>query len=115
MPKLLDWHGFAAATARYRMLPEIMVYPFSLVLAALEFVLGLLLLMGVYRRTVAWLAILLNIMFLIAMGQALIRGIDTSCGCFGSANGPLGVMDLVRDILFIGMGFLMLNGERHVE
>ncbi len=115
VPKLLDWHGFAEATARYRLLPEILVSPFSLLLASLEFVLGLMLLMGIYRRTCAWLAILLNIMFLVAMGQALIRGIDTSCGCFGSVNGPLGTMDLIRDILFIIMGFLMLNGERRVE
>lgn len=97
------------------MLPDMLVSPFSLLLAALEFVLGLLLLMGIYRRTSAWLAILLNIVFLVAMGQALVRGIDTSCGCFGSVNGPLGIMDIIRDVLFIVMGFLMLFGEQRVE
>ena len=108
VPKLLNWQRFSEAIARYHMLPNAITPSFALLLASLELVLGLLLLTGVYVRTSAWLTIGLNILFIIAMGQAMVRGIDTSCGCFTTSRDPLGATDILRDLLFIAMAGLIL-------
>ena len=90
------------------MLPDTITPALSLLLASLELVLGLLLLTGIYVRLSAWLTIGLNVMFIIAMGQAMIRGIDISCGCFATSKEPLGLMVIVRDLAFIAMAGLVL-------
>ena len=112
VPKLLDWHGFADMVARYRMLPDILVDLTALFMPALELVVGLLLIMGVYRQSAAWATILMNIVFMIAMGQALLRGLDTSCGCFTGESGPMTWWDMGRDVVFIMMAWLVVQEER---
>jgi len=82
---------------------------FSLTLASLELVLGFLLLTGVYLRLSAWLTIVLNVLFIIAMGQAMLRGIDTGCGCFATSENPLTGIDILRDIVFIAMAGLVIR------
>ena len=108
LPKLLDWPGFSETVARYHMLPTAITPSFALLLASLELVLGFLLLTGVYVRISAWLTIGLNILFIIAMGQAMMRGIDTSCGCFATSVDSLGFTDILRDLVFIAMAGLVL-------
>ncbi len=90
------------------MLPAAITPVFALLLASLELVLGFLLLGGIYTSLSAWFTIGLNVVFIIAMGQAMIRGIDTSCGCFAASEEPLGFLDIVRDLVFIVMAGLVL-------
>jgi len=111
VPKLLDLQGFSEAVARYHMLPGAVIPSFALLLASLELVLGFLLLTGIYVRMSAWLTIALNVMFMIAMGQAIIRGIDASCGCFAVSREPLGFAVIMRDMAFIAMAGLVLWRE----
>ena len=99
---------------RYRMLPVDFVDPVALFMPSLEFVVGLLLIMGVYRQAAAFLTILMNIAFLLAMGQALVRGIDTSCGCFGGETDPLSWWDMFRDVVFIAMAWLVMRRDNRV-
>jgi len=108
VPKLLDWPGFSEAVARYHMLPAAITPVFALLLASLELVLGFLLLTGIYVSASTWLTIGLNVLFIIAMGQAMIRGIDTSCGCFAASKESLGFKDIGRDLIFIAMAGLVL-------
>ncbi len=90
------------------MLPDAITPALSLLLASLELVLGFLLLTGIYVRLSSWITIALNVMFIVAMGQAMIRGIDTSCGCFATSKEPLGFAVIVRDLGFIAMAGLVL-------
>ena len=58
--------------------------------------------------------------FIIALSQAMIRGIDISCGCFKVTveNGghQVGVRRIIEDFLFLGMSIMVLNrGERKWE
>ena len=64
---------------------------------------GLFFLFGVYLRETANYLILLNIVFIVAMGSAIFRGIDISCGCFSSSGEVLGIKDIVRDVIFIAL------------
>lgn len=113
VPKLLDWHKFAEAVSRYDMLPGLLVDFTALVMPALELVVGMMLVMGVYKRSTAWLTILMNLVFMVAMSQALIRGLDTSCGCFANGEDLLTWWDVVRDLVLIAMAGFIIRGERH--
>ncbi len=115
VPKLLNWYGFSATVERYHLLPAVITPAFALLLASLELVIGILLLTGIYIRTVSWLTVSLNILFIIAMGQAILRGIDTSCGCFSTSADRLGIIDIGRDIGFIAMAVLILWREKKNE
>jgi len=114
VPKLLDWHKFAEAVSRYDMLPGLLVDFTALVMPALELVVGMMLVMGVYKRSTAWLTILMNLVFMVAMSQALIRGLDTSCGCFANGEDLLTWWDVVRDLVLIAMAGFIIRGERAV-
>lgn len=113
VPKLLNWHEFADAVSRYDMLPGLLVDLTALVMPALELVVGLMLVMGVYKRATAWLTILMNLVFMVAMSQALIRGLDTSCGCFTNGEDLLSWWDVARDVVFIVMAGWIIRGEQH--
>ena len=55
-------------------------------LPALEIVAGLGLLLRSFRMQSAILLGLLNVVFIIALASAWIRGLDISCGCFGKSE-----------------------------
>lgn len=80
-----------------------------------EIVLGLLFLLGVYERETGVLLVLLNIVFIIAMASALVRGIDTSCGCFSSEGEALGLKDIFRDFVFILLILWVIVGGKYGE
>ena len=58
-----------------------MVNLFALILPRLEFISGIFLLLGLLTGGSILIINLLIIMFLFAMGSALVRGIDINCGC----------------------------------
>lgn len=83
--KLADPESFALAISNYSMLPRQLLQPLAYVLPMLEIVAALALLVPSYRRAGWVLASLLFAVFAGAVGTAVARGLDVSCGCFGSA------------------------------
>jgi hypothetical protein len=63
----------------------------AVLIPALEFTLGLALLFapGMRRTAFGW-CFLLFASFVGVQSITLVRGLDISCGCFGSASGPIG-------------------------
>lgn len=81
--KLPDMTAFAVDVANYRILPAQLV-PFAAAwVVGLEVVLGLALLTGLLARAAAFVTFGMMLVFIAGLSQALLRGIDLSCGCFG--------------------------------
>ena len=100
--KLMDPAGFAQNIHHYRMVPYAPLHPFALFLPMLEMVVGVALILGVHLRGAALLTLLLNVMFIVAISTALVRGLDISCGCFNTDGGhAVGLSLLVRDFLLL--------------
>lgn len=99
--KILNIHEFAQVIGNYHILPHSLLIPFASLIVSSEIVLGLLFLIGVFEKECGILLILLNIVFIFAMVSTLVRGIDTSCGCFSSEGEVLGIKDILRDFAFI--------------
>jgi putative oxidoreductase len=100
LDKIANPGDFAQSIYRYRLLPLALLHPFALALPWLELVAGLAVLWPSLRRGGALLAALMSLMFIGALGLALLRGLDINCGCFKAGGGHGVDLGLIgRDIL----------------
>lgn len=83
VPKLLDPVTFARDIDNYRLLPDALIGPVALMLPVAEIVIALALVTGLYARGAALAAGAMLLAFAAGMVQAIVRGIDLDCGCFG--------------------------------
>ncbi|MCF8034535.1 MAG: DoxX family membrane protein [Desulfarculaceae bacterium] len=98
--KVWDPATFAAAVARYDLIPLWLVNPGSVLMAWLELVLAVCLLLGLATRAAALGATGLMVFFTGLMIYAGLTGAGFDCGCFpGQAEHPAGYEAAVRDAL----------------
>ena len=82
LDKLTFPDRFADVVHDYDMLPLALVNAFALAMPMVELVTGAALILGAWRRAAGLLAAGLCGMFMVAIAQALLRGLDIECGCF---------------------------------
>jgi len=97
--------AFAKDVYNYQILPDVLINLTALVLPWLELILGIFLLVGLFREGTAWIATLLLGVFFGAMVFNLARGLDIHCGCFhtsaqGTDSAPM-AWYVFRDGLFL--------------
>ncbi|HUS15318.1 MAG TPA: MauE/DoxX family redox-associated membrane protein [Chloroflexia bacterium] len=118
--------AFRASINSYEMpLPAELVQAMAVWLPPLELGVGLWILVGLFTRFAAALSSGLMIVFLVALVQAMARGLSPDCGCFSGPDGnPIGLAVLnalgpvgsflttgqvgpatiIRDLTFLAMG-----------
>jgi uncharacterized membrane protein YphA (DoxX/SURF4 family) len=82
--KLAHPSGFVKSIHTYKMVPQRLVFPMAMYLPWFELIVGLALLLGLWRREALWMALALCAVFLAANLTAMARGLEVDCGCFGS-------------------------------
>ena len=82
MDKLANMPDFAKVIHNYRLLPVGLENLLAIFLPWLEFITGLFLLIGRFTKGAALIYSAFLCIFIVALTQALIRGLDISCGCF---------------------------------
>ncbi len=80
--KMANPEVFASIIDNYHILPYQLVNALAIFLPWTEFITGLLLITGKWVKGSLLLYNVLMVIFIIALTQALIRGLDISCGCF---------------------------------
>lgn len=115
--KVLHAGDFAIALSNYRLLPSSLILFGSLLIPWLELVLGVLLIAGIWRSTVSFMAAVLFFVFTIAVAQALVRGIDISCGCFDltGTEEKIGSLTLLRNLTLFLLSLSLMTGPRQPE
>ncbi len=102
--KLFHPAEFAKAILRYDMLPVFLVNIQAVIMPWLEFFIGLLLILGIFKKGTSLLASISLIVFLIALTSASVRGLDISCGCFSleetSSKGDI-LFRIIQDIFML--------------
>lgn len=109
--KIADPRAFAVDVATYQILPLWSVNGVALWLPWVELVAAASLALGLRARAGAWLVALMMAVFLAAIGSALARGLDLSCGCFasqGAAEDPISWRTVVRDLAWLGLALYVL-------
>lgn len=102
---------FADAIANYRVLPAQMTTAIAVVLPWWEITIGILLVLGLWQRAAALLALLLFTIFALAAGSAVLRGLDIRCGCFGG-DAKVGLVSVAIDLAGIAASWLSLRTEK---
>lgn len=108
--KVFEEDGARTAVLAYRIFPVEWSYVLGWSLPALEILLAILLLVGLFTRWAALGAGLLMTAFIVGIASVWIRGYSIDCGCFGgggdiSAEGRTWryTSEILRDLLFAGM------------
>ncbi len=99
--KLLDPQSFVLDLQNYRVIPGFLLWVPALVIPALELLCGLSLILGIYRVEGSFWLILLMLGFLGGEAQALIRGLDINCGCFGKEPDKLTYQTILRNLAIL--------------
>ena len=118
--KILHPEAFAKVIGNYNVLPFGLENFLAIILPILEFVVGCGLIFGIMLDGSAIITAGMMFVFIIALSQAMIRGIDINCGCFKvSAENPgsqVGFRRIIEDIIYLGLSLFILNrGERKWE
>jgi uncharacterized membrane protein YphA (DoxX/SURF4 family) len=111
IPKIVDPAAFVASIQTYRLIPDGAAAIFSVWLPWLELGAALAVFPRRQRSGASWLLLALTFVFLAAIGQAWLRGLDINCGCFGGAafvSGSAYSGYFLRDgLLFAAIAFLL--------
>ena len=107
--KIQNPEAFATTIANYRLLPYTVINGIAIALPWLEVVTGTLLALGVWIRANTMIAWGLLLVFSVAIFQALVRGLDISCGCFTTnpAAERMTLWTFVWDLIWISWGILI--------
>lgn len=114
IPKLVDPPAFAHMIYNYRLLPGTLVNALALVMPWVELLVGVLLVLGAWRREAALVAALLLVVFLGAIGWNLLRGHAIDCGCFDVRSAGKTPEQLLADMKWVmlrDVGLLLLAGQ----
>lgn len=112
MLKILHPLDFAQNVAAYELFPKWMCLLVGLALPWVETAAGVLLVLGLLRRAAALIAAGLLAGFIILVAVTMIRGLNLTCGCFGSFSGKVGWPLLIQDILLLYLSLNILASSR---
>ena len=112
----LDPMGFAEAVANYRILPEVLVNPFAVVLPFVEVITGIALILGILIPGSSLIIAGLLFVFALALGVALFKGLDISCGCFTTSKETQSIswIYLVWDLGLLAMAVFVFSFDTGV-
>lgn len=108
--KIGGFDDFQRTVYDYQMLPVPLAKMVSIVVPAVELIIGLFILIGLYLRPAAWASAGLLSVFCMAIGWAMSQGLQIDCGCMlgGSAEGtPVGWPKLQENAALIGASLLL--------
>lgn len=104
MDKIAHVSDFSRAIHNYKMVPIAIENMMAIALPWMELFAGLFLIIGYKVKGSATLISFLLVIFIVAVGAALVRNLDISCGCFDTKEGvKIGLDLLLRDILMLIM------------
>ena len=119
--KIVNPAEFAKAIGNYNVLPFGLENLLGIVLPVLELLVGTCLVLGIMIDGAAIIAAGMMVVFIIALSQALFRGIDINCGCFkvtveNGGGHQVGIRRIIEDFIYLGMALMVLSrGERKWE
>lgn len=106
--KLADMGQFAEEVANYQLLPPSLVALVAAVLPGIEILAGTLLIVGAVVRPAALVVSVLLAVFVIGLSQALLRGVDLRCGCFGGTDVATW-WTVLRDVVMLAAALAILR------
>jgi len=98
--KILDPGSFAIAIQNYQLIPMSLSNMVAIFLPWCEFYCAIFLLIGWWHKPAALLVSIMNIIFIVALALAYLRGLNIDCGCFGTGS-TVNIQRIVEDIILL--------------
>ncbi len=113
LDKIAHPEEFAKQIGYYKALPFGLENLLAIILPWAELIMGICLIAGLLVDGAALVSIIMMLVFILAISQAMLRGIDITCGCFkvSADSDKLGLDTIIRDIIFLVMSYIVLNRQ----
>ena len=94
---------FAKIIYNYHFLPGSVINLFAIILPWVELLAGMALILGIFTEAAALMIGFLLVNFTVALGSAVIRGLDISCGCFSTTPSSEKIVwdTIIRDLIML--------------
>ena len=109
--KIRDPGAFASNIQNYQFLPYGFTNFMAILLPWVELYVGACLILGVFVDGAALLSAGMMVMFIVAISQAVGRGLDIDCGCFKQSGSIVGLDLLARDVVWLVMSILVCRRD----
>lgn len=88
--------------------------PFSLIMITLEIIVGVGILLGIWKRFFSLLLLLLIIFFSFLTGYAVLSGKIATCGCFGDCIPLTAMQSFIKDLILLLLILIIFFGTKYI-
>ena len=88
--------------------------PFSIIMITLEMVVGVGLLLGIWKKFFSLLLLLLIIFFSFLTGYAVLSGKIATCGCFGDCIPLTAMQSFIKDLILLLLILIIFFGSKYI-
>ena len=111
--KIADPGGFARAIDNYHLIPFGLENIMAIVLPWLELIVGICLIFGLFIDGVAFLVIVMMVIFIVAITFATLSGYDIECGCGLKPGELVGIQKIIEDLTYLILAWMILKRPNH--
>lgn len=108
------WAANAPLTALMHWLDKVAL-PFSIIMITLEIIIGVGILLGIWKRFFSWMLLLLIIFFSFLTGYAVLSGKIATCGCFGDCIPLSSLQSFMKDIILLVLILVIFFGVKYIK
>jgi putative oxidoreductase len=115
--KIASPEEFARSIENYRVMPLFSINIIALFMPWLELIIGLFIIFGIMIRATSMILIINMFAFCLLILSAIIRNLDTDCGCFSSAgSNPVGWLKFFEDLgLMLIASIIYVSGNNEIS
>ncbi len=88
--------------------------PFAIFMITLEIIVGVGILLGVWKKFFTWLILLLIIFFGFLTGYAALSGKIATCGCFGDCVPLTSMQSFIKDLVLLVLILILHFGRKYI-
>jgi len=88
--------------------------PFAIIMITLEIIVGVGILLGIWKKFFTWLILLLIIFFAFLTGYAALSGKISTCGCFGDCIPLTSMESFIKDLVLFVLILLLFFGRKYI-
>ena len=87
---------------------------FSIIIITLEIIVGVGILLGIWKKFFATLLLILTVFFTFLTGYAVLSGKIATCGCFGDCIPLTSMQSFIKDIVLTVLILLIFFGQKYI-
>ncbi len=81
----------------------------------LEIVVGVGILLGIWKKFFSWLLLLLILFFSFLTGYAVLSGKIATCGCFGDCIPLTAMQSFIKDLILLALVLIIFFGAKYIH